>query len=1088
MRTRSLSAAIGRCLIASASILPLAPTLLPAAGTEQLSFTATHDTFIQRGSAANHGSGTSLAVKREGTAISGGTDRIGYLRFDVPGRFASLTDATLCLSFRQHPGDGTAPFSFRVYGLPDGHANEDFDESTLNFTNAGNASTRLPGSLDPAGLCDLGCFTPTLASGTPTVAFRSAALQAFLAANRNQRVSFIVFRNSPHGAASYLCSRQVHHLVQRPTLLVRTASDALEVVATTAARSALTLDLGATRSVNRLGFIADQHGRSYRLESSPDKRKWSTLIPGHPSGSGSAANTLRETTTRYFPVTRARYFRLSSLTPTRGQGLPVQEVKLYHKPGIDASFQRLARLASPVAALPDSTRPQQLKRVVLELALERARASLEAGEISHAAGLLDDAENHLAADPAAMAAPVRSLPHMRVLRPLKETRPTTNPYLKRIAEGATLFLATPDRPFLKNTANHNVFADFNLARRTAEQIDALFWVFAHPNSPLRHHPEILRRLLRRTHAYLDAIKVHGPTLAPGQLASFYDDFAIAPASTVFREFQSLYPRLCPANSTAEWNQAMAIATDNLWAAFAKRKASWVNTDVAIAVALFNFGHKADRQDMLEKARYLVDDVLSSGRMFADGAVGYIGTQNESGGYQGTVASYVNRYYEITSHPPALEILRNMEWYGPINGPMIDWWTSPSWKHAWNFISGSGQTGEATNGKNPYTRADLDASIATAATATNWSGAVMQVAWYQRGTTALTRPETYTVFDRNIQGPRSWQGGLWNTTGTLRAINDSEPGHSTIMGAQVMDPAPNFRVNASVMGVFPRIRTATGGSRDSDGGFAASRHAWLTSKLTGNSTVTPDFTAIGASHLIHVYGSSTKGTEHEWTARQVWLNLPERTIGMLDLTPNANLSAYEVQGAIRLGFGGTAYSSTKTLVATGPNTWNYGNLRIKLHAHNYAEVVPEQYEFRRSQAPITEITLRDQIGGASNDTLNTYPAGTRWKYLAEIRPNTTTDEVTVTEISETGGLIGFNVENPTTHKRYRVLYHPGTGTITHKPTLTWDGPIRIHHSGTHFRPDWVPDPSGARPVNLLTANQTITLDAKTHVVMELLPMR
>ena len=207
--------------------------------------------------------------------------------------------------------------------------------------------------------------------------------------------------------------------------------------------------------------------------------------------------------------------------------------------------------------------------------------------------------------------------------------------------------------------------------------------------------------------------------------------------------------------------------------------------------LHNLGMKTGRQELIDKGRYFIDDVLTSGRMFADGAVGYIGTQNEAGGYQGTVESYVNRYYQITGRPQALEILQKMEWYGPINGRMIDWWTSPSWKHAWNFISGSGQTGESTNGKNPYTRASLDASIAAAATATNWTGSVSQVGWYESGTTALTRPDTYTVFDRNIQGPRSWQGGLWNTTGTLRAINDSESGHHTHHGRPGHGPGPEL---------------------------------------------------------------------------------------------------------------------------------------------------------------------------------------------------------------------------------------------------------------------------------------------------------
>ncbi|MCB1131996.1 MAG: hypothetical protein KDN05_12760, partial [Verrucomicrobiae bacterium] len=660
----------------------------------------------------------------------------------------------------------------------------------------------------------------------------------------------------------------------------------------------------------------------------------------------------------------------------------------------------------------------------------------------------------------------------------------TNPYIKRMADGVALFLASPENPIRKNTPELNVFSDFNYARSTAEQMDTLLWLFAHPDSPRQHDPEVLRRLLRRTHAYLDAINVHGPALSAGQLASFYDDFAIAPASIVFREFQSLYPGLIPANTNAEWDSAMTIAADNLWAAFRNRNASWVNTDVAIAVELFNFGRKTGRQELLDKAQYFIDDVLTSGRMFEDGAVGYIGTQNEAGGYQGTVASYVNRYYQMTEHPQALEILQKMEWYGPINGPMIDWWTSPSWKHAWNFISGSGQTGESTNGKNPYVRADMDASINAPASVSNWTGHQGSVAWYERGTTPLSRPD-YTTFDRNIMGPRSWQG-LWNYTGTLRAINDSESGHHTLMGCQIMETSPSFRVNASMMGIFPRIRVSSGPSRDTNGSFFEERHAWLTSKLTGDSTVTPSFSSLAASYKPHVFGSSTKGTEHNWTARQIWLNLPDRVIGLLDLAPNANLTAFEVQGAIRLGHGGTAYSSSKTIAATGAESWDYGDLSVKLHGHNYAAVTPEVYAFRSPNAPFTEITLRDQTDGATNTTARTYTAGSRWNFIAEIRPKATTSDVTVTEVADAPGLVGIEVQGPATDNRYRVLYNPGPGAVIHTPALDWGGPVRIHRSGTRFRPDWLPAPSGELPVETLTSGQPITIQPTAHVVLERIP--
>ncbi|MEO0055804.1 MAG: hypothetical protein RLZZ50_1751, partial [Verrucomicrobiota bacterium] len=1107
-----------RPLFAFVALCLLLPVALRAAGFDQQSYTPSHDTFIQRGAPNTAaGTGDEFLVKRDSDTVSGGSDRIGYLRFSTAAPYAVVDGASLFITINNYAGDGTTPFTFEIFGLPDGHPDESLNETSLTFNTATNATTSMPGSLNPAGLVSLGTFTPSVTSGGTRVEFTSQALRDFIAASTNSELTFIIWRQTANaGLPTYFASSEDATITKRPTLLIRTSSDALAVTTTTASstlsgsaaanatdsnfttrwiaaadtsstKSFITLDLGSAQTVNRLNFIAYQHGRLFKLESSTNNSTWSLITSDFRSGVGTGVNTLQADTNRYFQPRTARYFRLSSLTSTSGNSLSLWEIKLYNDPAAAPVLARLASLTTSVAALANVTNAEKLKRVVLELALERAQACINIGDFADANLLLDDAQNNLATAAATMAAVATGLTEIRATRPLIETSASNNPYLARINAGAQLFLDTvTDLPWEKNTSELNVFADFNLARSTAAEMDSLLWVFAHPNSGLRLHPEILRRLLRRTYAYLDAINVHGPLLPAGQLASFYDDFAIAPATIVFRELQLLYPGLIPANSAAEWDNAMSTAADNLWAAHGNRNASWVNTDVAIAVEFHNLGRKTGRQELIDKGRYFIDDVLTSGRMFADGAVGYIGTQNEAGGYQGTVESYVNRYYQITGRPQALEILQRMEWYGPLNGPMIDWWTSPSWKHAWNFISGSGQTGESTNGKNPYTRATLDAAISAAATATNWIGAVSQVGWYQRGTTALPLPSSYIVFDRNLQGPRAWQGGLWNTTATLRAINDNESGHHTLWGAQIMETSPSLRVNASVMGVFPRIRVAAGGARDVDGTFAEARHAWLTSKLAGDSTTTPTFSALGASHKIHVFASSTKGTEHDWTARQVWLNLPDRTIGLLDISPNSSLAAYEVQGAIRLGYGGTAYSSIKSIVSSGNNTWSYGDLCVKIHNHNFAELVPEQYAFRVANAPITEITLRDQVGGDANDTLNTYTAGTRWKYVTEIRPASTTGEVTVTEVAEAGGLIGLDVQNPSTAQRYRVLYNPGSTAVTHTPAMGWPGTLRIYRSGQRFRPDWVPDPTGAPVPEYLANAQSVTLQPKAHVVLEMVP--
>lgn len=1100
-------------LLIAAAVLALAvPCISHAAGIGQTSSIPIQDTYIQRGTSTDFGAATTFLVKRDGADFAGGSDRIGYLRFGVDGPLATVDSASLLLTFTNYPGDGTTPFTFEVFGIPEGHPNEVFDESLLNFSNAANASTTLPGSLNSAGLTSLGTFTAPSASGTPTVVFSSSALRDFIVASTNAHISLIIFRQTPNGGLpSYFASSKNVNLTSRPTLIIRKPNDAYTVVNTTASsatsglpatnatdnifdtrwsasadtsstKSSITLDLGSNQTVNRLNFISYQHGRIYKLESSTNNSTWNLVTSDFRSGIGSNINILLQSTNLYFQPRSARYFRLTSQTSLSGRSVSMWEIQLFNEASATNILARIGSLRTALAGLPSVAPEDRIKHAVLDIALERAQSSINIGNLTHASFLMDDVDETLTISSSDMAAQISGLPNMRVLRPLRETTTTTNPYLKRVADGVNLFLATTDPAWEKNTQQVNVLEDFSLARTTGQQMDALFWAFAHPQSPLKNHDEVLRRLLRRTYAYLDAINVHGPLVPAGQLASFYDDFAIAPASSVFREFPMLYPGLIPTNSAAEWDNAMETAAQNLWAAYGDRVASWVNTDVAIACDLFNFGTWTGRSEMVAKAQYFIDSVLSMNRMFEDGAVGYIGTQNETVNYQATVSEYVSRYFETTGDANAAIILQKMQWYGAINGPIGDWWTAPSWKHAWNDIRSSFSGGESVAGSNPYVRSELDAWIAATANLTNWYGrARVDLAWYRSGTSPVNRPD-YTVFDRNTHGPRAWYG-RWNYSATLRKINFSESGHSTLIGAQVADPDPNFRVNASLMGIYPRLRVTAASPRDSDGTLNEPAHAWLTSDLTGDSTVSRDFSSIGASYGVHQFGSSVKGATHDWTARQVWLNLPDRIIGLMDIAPNSDLSTFEVQGVIRLGFGGTSFSATKTLTSVGTDEWSYGDLRVKLHSHNYAIVSPEIYAFRNPSAPYTEITLRDMVDGSTNIEPVAHIAGIRRKFIAEIRPASTSDEVTVTEVAEVGGLIGLDVENPATGRKYRVVYNPGVATTDYTPAVGWAGPVRIHQSGMRHRPDWLPDPSGPLNSSYLTNGQMLTIQAKAHVVLE-----
>ena len=479
----SLTTLFRRIATSLGTVLACFPSSARAIGFDQQSYTPTHDTFIQRGApTTTAGTGDEFLVKRDSATVSGGSDRIGYLRFSTAAPYTVVDSASLFISFNNYPGDGTTPFTFEVFGLPDGHAERVLRRVAAHLQHRHqrhHLDARQPEPRRPhlaRHLHALRRFRRT------RVEFTTTALRDFIAASGNSELTFIIFRQTPNaGLPTYFASSEDATSTKRPTLLIRTSSDSLAVANTTASstltgsaaanatdsnfttrwianadtsstKSWITLDLGSPQTVNRLNFIAYQHGRSYKLESSDNNSTWSLITTDFRSGVGTGVNPLLQDTNRYFQPRSARYFRLSSLTSTTGNSLSLWEVKLYNDSAAAPSLARLASLTSSVSALPNSSNPEQLKRVVLELALERAQACLNIGDFAAANLLLDDAENNLATDPATMAAVATGVTQVRAIRPLIETTPATNPYLKRINDGAALYLSNHRPPLGKEHA------------------------------------------------------------------------------------------------------------------------------------------------------------------------------------------------------------------------------------------------------------------------------------------------------------------------------------------------------------------------------------------------------------------------------------------------------------------------------------------------------------------------------------------------------------------------------------------------------------------------------------------------------------
>lgn len=214
-RHTKIAALITLAVIGTALSAPAQATLLPP----------TDDTFVQADNAGPFGTGATIPIKHTyGTNSSNstsGSDRIGLFGFDLTGQASVITNATLSLNYTSGGEETNSgrDYNFTVYGISDGGTNELFDENTLTFSSFGYGSSTLHGSFDPTGLTSLGNFTTTGVGGT--VNFSNASLLSFINADANDRVSFIIFRNSQRSNtfnSTIFATKENANSALRPTL------------------------------------------------------------------------------------------------------------------------------------------------------------------------------------------------------------------------------------------------------------------------------------------------------------------------------------------------------------------------------------------------------------------------------------------------------------------------------------------------------------------------------------------------------------------------------------------------------------------------------------------------------------------------------------------------------------------------------------------------------------------------------------------------------------------------------------------------------------------------------------------------------
>ncbi|MEM6764654.1 MAG: hypothetical protein AAF655_07010 [Bacteroidota bacterium] len=660
--------------------------------------------------------------------------------------------------------------------------------------------------------------------------------------------------------------------------------------------------------------------------------------------------------------------------------------------------ERISQLSVVVSSFPDSTSAQQVKKAILELALERATNAVAVSYDQEAEDLILDILGAIDQPAEAFIERNPDASNLNGFGPI--LTPEDNPYLENLVGSATKAIETADKEFPRTTPDQPVYNDLGgtYGTRSAPSLSRnYFWLFAHEQSPMRFNPELIKRVLRRMHAFADLVNMDPFTKLGSPFNLWYDQFAIEYAFPAFYEIAEIHPHLLLPSQKKAWDNMMHAARNrlakgngNIW------RGPWnYNIETARHLGMLNIGLYLDDQEIVDRVLRHADASMRMQRL--DGAMPYHGDDRPSVNYHNVVYGLWLQMYEQTGYEPLREAIEKSQWKGPTTGRTEEWWTSP-WDKAfrWNIQKGTeaGPEAVATLTQNPYVRAQIDRNQQLTGAVSGRQGGKDAAVWYKPETSPLPLPDNYTIPDRNIGGPRAWYGDF-TYAGSLRPWQE---GYTTLMGAMTVDSADG-QLNSILAEVTPKVWITPEGE---DGNTAFAR---LTDKEVSATTISKNYSLGTSLHGIKRSKGAYAGPLSDWLGRQIWIGLPDRIIGLVSTVPGVdNAKGYAVHGVLRLISGGATGAKTlKELETISPTHYRYGTLDIIIHEQTYTSVTGIIKPYRVTKFPATELTFSDRASETYPVAVGaekTYPPNTDYRFVVEVRP-TWADENELTSVNVLG---------------------------------------------------------------------------------------
>lgn len=709
-----------------------------------------------------------------------------------------------------------------------------------------------------------------------------------------------------------------------------------------------------------------------------------------------------------------------------------------------AAAATIDTVAQAVERLSDESAADQLKKAVLQWAIEDARASLDAGLGVSAKAVLDDVQANLT-----RVLGRRTVPPDTLLPPVRDF--ADNPYAQGLLARVRSVLNT-NTQYKKGEPGYQQIPNAWTFSSMGNSLYVAAWGLCCADSPYAGNPQLFVRVLRLMQAVFQNHR--NGDFNPGREAVYGQDpninrFCFVPTFEAYLLLCATYPDLMLPSKRAEWLDSARVATEFQIETYGARahepppECYYANMDVHYMLMLELAAQMFDSDRYHQQAERFCQ--LTADQLYADGAFAYHGFQNECFTYHQINVAHLARYWQLTGSELAHRTVVASQPYYPYNvepGGVPEYYTDCFWKHYWSGISAIG----------PEIVAGMTGCVHNRRIAKDelrWEQPDHYYAIYAAG---LYRPEiedaplpdNHLIYDRNVAGPRG-RFGRWSFAGTTRLFGEGNQGKDTFVGGMVVDePVRRYPLDAALQVVTNQYRLEP---RQADDGVCRRwRECRYLSQDERNAvTMAAAFATLTTRYRIQNVAWGGKSTLTDWSGNQQWILMPERLIGALEIEPLSDQQAYSIHGRIRFGLG-------KSIERPGDADFRYGGLVCRLYEHNYADVITEPSETfyldKSDKFRSTEIVLRDRASIDSGEQQPlTYARGTRQFFTVEVRPDGQPAAESVRRIAASDGLRGLEVSDA---RRWLLLVHnPTDAALPFQATLPWAvGELALYASGNH----------------------------------------